>query len=52
MKSLSNVERDLADAETKLDSLRKKDIKEDIAKIKEDLKKSGFKLEIKNVPYQ
>ncbi len=52
IEELSNVERDLADAETKLDSLRKKDIKEDIAKIKEDLKKSGFKLEIKNVPYQ
>ncbi|MFH1065237.1 MAG: hypothetical protein V1734_01900 [Nanoarchaeota archaeon] len=52
IEELSNVERNLAETETRLDSLRKKDIKEDIAKIKEDLRKSGFKLELKNVPYQ
>lgn len=52
IEELSYVERNLAETETRLDSLRKKDVKEDIAKIKEDLKKSGFKLEITNVPYQ
>jgi len=52
IEELNHIEKNLAETETRLDSLRKKDVKDDIAIIKDDLKKSGFKLEITHVPYQ
>lgn len=49
---LSRTENELGEAETRLDSLRKKDVKKDIEKVKEDLKRIGMHVEVKNVPYQ
>ncbi|MDD4877823.1 MAG: hypothetical protein PHO02_02175 [Candidatus Nanoarchaeia archaeon] len=52
IKELNKIEGELSEAEEKLDALKKKDIKKDIAKVKEDLKKIGLDAELKNVPYE
>ncbi|MDI6737520.1 MAG: hypothetical protein QME12_03305 [Nanoarchaeota archaeon] len=52
IKELNRIEGELSDSETRLEMLKSKDVKKYIGKVKDDLKKLGINLELKNVPYQ
>lgn len=52
IKELNRIEEDISDSEEKLETLKNKDVKKDIEKVKEDLRKLGLCMELKNVPYQ
>lgn len=52
IKELNRIAGELSDSEEKLEALKSRDIRKDIEKVKEDLKKIGMHMELRNVPYQ
>lgn len=52
IKELNRIEGELSDSEERLEALKNKDVKKDIEKVKDDLKKLGLYMELKNVPYE
>lgn len=49
---LNNAEKEIAETEEKIESIKEKNIHEDIAKIKEDLKRAGFRVEMHGIPFE